>query len=105
MLLFALLTPPNETEEGRSPNTNKKSDVRNSECRTFTVPVLYCFPARHVEVARHAETRLAQRYFGNQAAAVHECQREAELSATFGRLLPHQQTERGRVQRRLGLRF
>lgn len=27
MLLFALLTPPNETEEGRSPNANKKSDV------------------------------------------------------------------------------
>ena len=44
MLLFALLTPPqNETEEGRSPNANKKSDVRSSERRTFTVPVQCCF--------------------------------------------------------------
>ncbi len=39
MLLFALLPPKNETEEGRSPNANKKSDVRSSERRTFTVPV------------------------------------------------------------------
>ena len=68
MLLFALLTPPNETEEGRSPNTNKKSDVRSSERRTFTVPVRYCFPVRRVEVARHAETRLVQRYFGDKKA-------------------------------------
>ena len=88
-----------------APNPNKKSDVRSSERRTFTVPVLCYFPARRVEVARCAETRLAQRYFGNQAAAVHECQREAELSATFGRLLPHQQAEGRRVQRRLGLCF
>ena len=66
MLLFALLTPPNETEEGRSPNTNKKSDVRSSERRTFTVPVLCCFPVRRVEVARYAEARLAQRYFGDK---------------------------------------
>lgn len=64
MLLFALLKTPNETEEGRSPNANKKSDVRNSECRTFTVPVLYCFPARRVEVARCAETTSAERDFG-----------------------------------------
>lgn len=27
-----------------APNPNKKSDVRSSERRTFTVPVLYCFP-------------------------------------------------------------
>ena len=66
MLLFALLTPPNETEEGRSPNTNKKSDVRSSERRTFTVPVLYCFPAMRVGVSRYAEARLAQRHFGNK---------------------------------------
>ena len=64
MLLFALLTPPNETEEGRSPNTNKKSD--SSECRTFTVPVLYCFPARRIEVARCAETSSAERDFGDK---------------------------------------
>ena len=63
------------------------------------------FPAMRVGVSQHAETRLVQRHFGNQAAAVHECQREAELSATFGRLLPHQQAERRRVQRRLGLCF
>ena len=66
MLLFALLIPPNETEEGYSPNANKKSDVRSSERRTFTVPVLYCFPARRVEVARCAETRLVQRHFGDK---------------------------------------
>ena len=66
MLLFALLKTPNETEEGRSPNTNKKSDVRNSECRTFTVPVLYCFPAKRVEVARCAETSSTERYFGDK---------------------------------------
>ena len=66
MLLFALLIPPNETEEGHSPNANKKSDVRNSECRTFTVPVLYCFPARRVEVARCAETSSTERYFGDK---------------------------------------
>ena len=66
MLLFALLTPPNETEEGRSPNANKKSDVRYCERRTFTVPVLYCFPARRVEVARHPETSSTERYFGDK---------------------------------------
>ena len=66
MLLFALLNPPNETEEGRSPNANKKSDVRSSERRTFTVPVLYCFPARRVEVARHPETSSTERYFGDK---------------------------------------
>lgn len=68
MLLFALLTPPNETEEGRSPNANKKSDVRYCERRTFTVPVLYCFPAMHVEVARCAETSSAERNFGDKKA-------------------------------------
>ena len=66
MLLFALLKPPDGTEEGRSPNVNKKSDVRSSECRTFTVPVLYCFPARRVEVARCAETSSAERNFGDK---------------------------------------
>ena len=64
MLLFALLTPPNETEEGRSPNANKKSDVRYCERRTFTVPVLYCFPARRVGVSRHPETSSTERDFG-----------------------------------------
>ena len=43
MLLFALLKTPNETEEGRYPNANKKSDVRSSERRTFTTPVQCCF--------------------------------------------------------------
>ena len=66
MLLFALLNPPNETEEGHSPNANKKSDVRSSERRTFTVPVLYCFPAKRVEVARCAETSSTERYFGDK---------------------------------------
>lgn len=47
-----------------APNPNKKSDVRSSEHRTFTVPVLYCFPARRVEVERCAETSSAKRNFG-----------------------------------------
>lgn len=63
------------------------------------------FPAGSVEVARCAEPHSRERNFSDKAAAVHECQREAELSATFGRLLPHQQAERRRVQRRLGLCF
>lgn len=73
--------------------------------RTFTTPVQCCFLAMRVGVSRHAETRLVQRHFGNQAAAVHECQCEAELSAIIGRLVPHQQAEGRHVQRRLGLRF
>lgn len=73
--------------------------------RTFTTPVQCCFPAMQVGVSRHTETRLVQRHFGNQAAAVHECQREAELSVIIGRLVPHQQAEGRYVQRGLGLRF
>ena len=89
-----------------APKTNKgpafaAANVGPLLCRRCIV----AFPAMRIGVSRYAEARLAQRHFGDKAAAVHECQREAELSATFGRLLPHQQTERGRVQRRFSLCF
>ena len=81
----------------------KKSPTFAVKRRTFTTPV-QC-SAMRVGVSRYAEARLAQRHFGNQAAAVHECQREAELSVIICRLIPHQQAEGRHVQRGLGLRF